>query len=682
MVFGGKNERYVLGVLLFLSFGCSHSGVAPSAAQNSNGATQYSASGVKKSSEIPAKRDFPVNEKVSPCENFFNYACSNVIDSFQLRDDRSRHDFAFDDSSERILDYKKKYFLDLAKAVPSSDREAQLKNVYMACMNEAGRAKEEKDLVGEVKTKLATLKSREDLLNYFQGKIMSGETSLLEFGDVANQARPTTNDLYIGFNFMTYPEKTYYENAENLKDLEDLLTEFFKTIEMSAPRESAKKLVALEAEFAKIYPTPTEWRDLFSAPTSISREDLVKKYPAFKVENLLSLIPKTTLIRDFEPKTFAFVNQKLLEMPLEDLQKLYAYQALAPYLDDAYPKFFKKRFDFSFKHLGGPKTRPDRQERCTTLVMRKYSKELDSILLPLLFKDFPKERVVALGERIRQSILKSLKTNKWLSKHAKAEATKKIKTMKLQLVSPNTFEEWDFNPKATYSSEKPIENAQKLSQLLKQKTVDEIKKDSNPNRWDMGPLVVNAYYAVEYNKFVLPVGILQPPFFDASLSDEENLGGLGTVIGHEMGHSIDDQGAKFDSHGVLKSWRSDSDSKEFEKRTSILVEQFNHAGHNGRLTLGENIGDNVGLTASYQAASTNKKFDNETKKKFFLQYAHLWCGLYRPSFEEQQLKTNPHSLGWARTNEQVKQQTTFRDAYQCKAGDKMTLPDDQIVHIW
>ena len=193
---------------------------------------------------------------------------------------------------------------------------------------------------------------------------------------------------------------------------------------------------------------------------------------------------------------------------------------------------------------------------------------------------------------------------------------------------------------------------------------------------------MNAYYSVEYNKFVLPVGILQPPFFDPKLSDEENLGGLGTVIGHEMGHSIDDQGAKFNSKGMLKSWRSADDTKEFEKRTAILVDQFGNAGHNGKLTLGENIGDNVGLTASFQAASTNPQFDSATRKKFFLQYAHLWCSLYRPSFEEQQLKTNPHALGWARTNEQIKQQTSFKEAFQCKEGDKMVLPPEKIVHIW
>jgi putative endopeptidase len=115
----------------------------------------------------------------------------------------------------------------------------------------------------------------------------------------------------------------------------------------------------------------------------------------------------------------------------------------------------------------------------------------------------------------------------------------------------------------------------------------------------------------------------------------------------------------------------------------VLVDQFNRAkGHNGQLTLGENIGDNVGLTASLKAASTNPKFDNETRKKFFLQYAHVWCSLYRPSFEEQQLKTNPHALGWARTNEQIKQQSAFKTTFQCKDGDQMVLPDDKIVHVW
>ena len=663
-------NKYLFGLAALMVFACSHKPVAPPAVASN------------KSSVIPAKRDFPVNPKVNPCENFFDYACSSVVDSFQLRDDRSRHDFAFDDSNERILDFKKNYFITLSTAKPTSEREAQLKNVYAACMNEPGRASEEKALVSDAKTKLASFKSRDELLSFLQSRMVTGERTLLEFENVANQAKPTKNDLALGFDLMSYPEKSYYENAENLKDLEALLTDFFTTVQVPQPKEAAKKLLAFEVEFSKIYPTPTQWRELYTSETKISKADLLKKYPTFKIENFLKLIPDSTLIRDFDPKTFEFVNEKLASMPLADLQNLYLYHSLSVYLDDAYPDFFKKRFEFAFKHLGGPKVRPDRQERCTTLVMKKYSKELDSILWTRLFQNFPKKRVVALGERIRKSILLSLKKNEWLSKQAKAEATQKIKTMKLQLVSPNNEEEWDFSPKATYSAEKPIENAIKLSKLLSEKTIAEFKKDTNPYRWAWGPLIVNAYYSPEFNKFVLPVGILQPPFFDPSLSDEENLGGLGTVIGHEMGHSIDDQGAKFDSHGVLRSWRTEADTKEFAKRTGILVEQFNAAGHNGKLTLGENIGDNVGLTASYRAAALSPKFDNENRQKFFLQYAHLWCGMYRPSFEEQQLKTNPHALGWARTNQQVMQQPTFREAFNCKAGDKMTLAPEKTVHIW
>ncbi len=662
-----------------MSLSCTHKEVA---ANSSAGATAVVQASTKKSSVIPDYREFPVNEKINPCDNFFQYACSSVIDSFQMREDRSRHTFAFDDSNERILEFKKKYFLSLANSKPNSERETQLKNVYSACMNEKSRADEEKDLVKDLKAKLASLKTREDVLSFFQSKYMSGEISLLEFGDVANQSNPLKNDMYVTYNLLSYPEKSYYEKSENTEDLQALITDFFKTIEMDQPEQSAKNILAFETEFSKIYPTPVEWRELFSSPASISRKDLLAKYPTFRLENLLKQIPATTVIRDFEPKSFEFVNKKFNELSVEDLKRLYAYHALSSYLDDAYPEFFKKRFDFAFKHLGGPKLRPERQERCTTLVMRKYSKELDSILWPRLFKNFPKQRVVALGERIRKSILASLKNNQWLSKTAKDEATKKIKSMKLQLVSPSNNEEWDFNLLVKYSDNKPIENARKLLKVVEDKTLANYKKLQSPYRWEWGPLIVNAYYSVEYNKFVLPVGILQPPFFDPKLSDEENLGGLGTVIGHEMGHSIDDQGAKFNSKGILKSWRSADDTKEFEKRTAILVHQFGNAGHNGKLTLGENIGDNVGLTASFQAASTNPQFDSATRKKFFLQYAHLWCSLYRPSFEEQQLKTNPHALGWARTNEQIKQQTSFKEAFQCKEGDKMVLPPEKIVHIW
>ncbi|MEM7645474.1 MAG: M13 family metallopeptidase [Pseudomonadota bacterium] len=202
----------------------------------------------------------------------------------------------------------------------------------------------------------------------------------------------------------------------------------------------------------------------------------------------------------------------------------------------------------------------------------------------------------------------------------------------------------------------------------------------------MGPLTVNAYYSPTSNKFVMPAGILQYPFYDANLPDWVNLGAVGAVVGHELGHGVDDQGSKYDERGKVRQWMTSNDIKTFKKRGEKLIAQFDAAGHNGKLTLGENIGDLVGVTFALSAAQKVMPVDpvarERATKDFFLQYARAWCGVIRPKRVEMQLKTDPHSLVWARVNEQMKHQPEFHKVYKCKAGDKLYLPKEEQVTIW
>ena len=198
----------------------------------------------------------------------------------------------------------------------------------------------------------------------------------------------------------------------------------------------------------------------------------------------------------------------------------------------------------------------------------------------------------------------------------------------------------------------------------------------------MGPLTVNANYTPPYNRFEFPVGILQYPFYDPSEPEEVNLGAIGAVIGHELGHAIDDHGSDFNADGVFKAWMLDADKKMFDEKSKYLITQFNKIGHNGKFTLGENIGDLVGVSTAYRAAFPKDSGSKELKKKFFLQWARTWCQVERKGVTEQRLKTDPHALGYARVNEQVKQQSGFKEAYSCKPNDPMVLPENEIVKIW
>jgi putative endopeptidase len=419
----------------------------------------------------------------------------------------------------------------------------------------------------------------------------------------------------------------------------------------------------------------------------VTRQDLLKKYPGIGLEYLLKDVPENVQIRDFSPAAMKWLTDYLAssgsdETKLATMKDHLAWSTVSKFLDDSNPRFFKKWFDFRHKHLGGPAKRSPRKERCTDFVMDRFGRELDAEMIDVVFPNFPSEKIIGLGEKIRSAIIARMEQSDWLSPETRKEGIEKVKVMKLQLVKPANDEEWDFNPPGTYQKDKPLSNRFMVNTKRREKMIQRISKPRNPNIWGMGPLTVNAYYNPTSNKFVMPIGILQYPFFDVNAPDEINLGAVGVVLGHEIGHGIDDKGSRYDKDGKLRQWMKDDEVKTFMSRGDRLVEQFNAIAHNGKLTLGENMADLSGLTFAWDAAFPAGFGKRELKRGFYIQYARLWCETIRPKFREMRLKTDPHATGEARVNEQMKHQTGFAEQFSCKAGNKLWLDPDKRVTIW
>ncbi len=638
------------------------------------------------SSEIPSKREFPLSKKVSPCENFHQYVCSEAEAAFKLRDDRSRHKFSFNDSSERILESKKKFFANLKKQSKVNPRTAQIRNTYLACMDQKAGIQNEKRELNQLLKELSTLQTTEAFANWKIDQIKKNKTSLISFNAYSNKDNPEKLDIYIMADFSFLPEHSYYENPELMSDYKQLMINFFELVFKNESAADIKKRVErvldFEKEFMKVFPKPEVMRQRWSEKRQEEQKQFFAKYPQSKLEKLFLNVPKFTLVQNSIPEGLNFYETALAGGKLNELKDLMLFQIGISFMDDSQPDFFKKHFDFNAKYLGGPPVRSERHERCTRAAAGSFEKELDQVLIKKLFPAFPAAKFKEVAAKIRESIVVGLKKNEWLEESSRQKAILKIQNAKMYLVQPENELEWDFLPIKQYSKTDRFENRRIYLKTHRERWLKRLITGANLQAWEIGPLTVNAYYDPSANKFVMPMGILQYPFFNPDGDIIENLGAVGAVIGHELGHGVDDQGSKYDENGKLVQWMSMKDLAEFSKRGRKLIDLFDKAGHNGLLTLGENIGDLVGLTFAYNAMFLDRNPSIEDKKKLFIAYARVWCGVARPKSEEEQLKTGPHALGRARINEQVKHQPGFAEAFSCKKGDQMVLPSEQRVQIW
>ncbi len=637
-------------------------------------------------SEIPERREFPTHPEVNACQDFFQHACGKAIDGFKLREDRNRHIFAFNDSAERLLVAKEEYLKDLLSKDEFNEKTKQLHAYYSSCLNESARADEEKAILKEAVKKISSLKTKEEFIQFLVEQSLKGQDSHLSFGNIPNLDNSDIYDfIFMPARMTSLPEKSYYANPKLMEEFKGLATDFFKLAGMDKPEQRAKWVANFETDYINNYPTPAQMRPLWAKRSYSSKKDILK-HKNLEAGKVLAKVPNHIKIRHPLPKVFTYLDKAISKYDLDQLKSAYLFQTLEGHLDEAYPDYFKRSFDFQSKYLGGSPKRPSLEERCTMDTMEHFAKEIDSQLFDQFFPNFPEEKFVALLEKVRASIIEGLIQNKWLTQSAKKNAIKKMKSATFQVVKPKTNKEWDFNPVADYSPKHYIQNKKTLAANLSAREFKRLGKPVDKDVWWMAPLTVNAYYSPSSNKFVMPAGILQYPFYDPKLPDWVNLGAVGAVVGHELGHGVDDQGSKYDEQGKVRQWMTQKDLLNFKKRGEGLVAQFKAAGHDGELTLGENIGDLVGVTFALNAAQKTMPVDpvarDRATKDFFLQYARAWCGVIRPKRAEMQLKTDPHALVWARVNEQMKHQAEFARVFQCKEGDKLFLAPEKRIKIW
>jgi predicted metalloendopeptidase len=403
-------------------------------------------------------------------------------------------------------------------------------------------------------------------------------------------------------------------------------------------------------------------------------------------------LPESTAINVSEPELLKKVNQELTSAPLETWKVWLRWRDLqlsAPYL--ARP-FAEESFHFQSAVLTGIQQAPPRWETCAGYVDRDLSDALGKAYTEKYFPPEAKRRMGALVENLRAALREQMEQSEWMQPETKKLAIAKLNALQVQIGYPDAWHDYSALRIARNDFFADVRAAWTWGDDYE---ISKIGKPVSHVDWAMTAPTVNAYSNAAEVKVVFPAGILQPPFFDMQADDAVNYGGIGTVIGHEIGHQFDDGGSKFDATGALKNWWTDEDRKKFETRTGCVVDQFNSidvgAGlhHNGKQVLGEALGDLGGVSVAYRAyqrslgGKPGPVLDGFTSdQRFFIAFARLWGTKMREEAVRLQLNTNNHPLAQWRATATLQNMPEFHKAFQCKAGDAMVRPADRQCRLW
>ncbi|MFM9435754.1 putative endopeptidase [Janthinobacterium sp. CG_23.3] len=494
------------------------------------------------------------------------------------------------------------------------------------------------------------------------------------------------------------PDRDYYLEADKAPLRATYLSHVEKMLALGGDGNAAanaKDIVALETALAKV-----QW-------SNVENRDPVKAYNKLELAQLAALTPdhdwqpylaeagisgKVSYVIVSQPSYLKGFNAVLETTPLAVWKAYFQWHLLhstAPYLSKA---FVDENFAFYGTALTGVTEMRPRWKRGVGAVEAALGESVGKLYVEQYFPAERKARMEVLVKNLMVAYKQSIDKLDWMSPATKKQAQDKLSKFTTKIGYPNKWRDYSA---LTVAQDDLLGNVLRSRAVSHAREVDKLGKPIDRDEWGMTPQTVNAYYNPELNEIVFPASILQPPFFDANADDAVNYGAIGAVIGHEISHGFDDQGAQYDGDGNLRDWWSKADHKNFAAKTKQLVAQYNAfspvKGHhvNGELTLGENIADNSGVAIAYKAyklSLAGKKapvLDGFTgEQRFYAGFAQVWRMKMREAQQLVLLKTDPHSPGQFRANGTMRNQPGFYSAFGVKQGDKMYLPPKERVIMW
>jgi len=655
-----------------------------------------------------AKGDFKFIDRknmdttVSPADNFFQYANGAWLKSAVIPGDQTRWG-SFDELGQRTLN-DLHTLLDEAAAntkAAAGSKEKMAGDFYRSGMDSAAINKAGIAPLKPVLDRIAAVTSTQQLLDEIATENTQGVGGVFGFG-VGPDDKNVTKEIcqfYQGGLGLSTRDDYFAKDARS----EKIRAEYLKYVQQilqlmgqdaATAEANAKKIFALETAFASASLSPVEMRDPQKLYNKYDVATVTKMTPGMDWKVLLEKLKaggQDSVIVAM-PKFFVEFSKQLKATPLDTWKLYLSYNLtsdMAPYLSK---DFSDARFNFYNKTLRGQTEEKPRWKRVIGVVNNAVGDQLGQLYVEKHFKPEAKKRMLELVDNLQKTFAERINGLDWMSDVTKQKALAKLNSFIKKIGYPDKWKDYS---SLTIVSNNYVQNVLNASAFEYNYMISKLGKPVDKTEWGMTPPTVNAYYNPAFNEIVFPAAILQFPFFDFDADDAVNYGGIGAVIGHEMTHGFDDQGAQYDADGNLKDWWTADDKTKFTAKTQQVVHQFDaytvldsiHV--NGSLTQGENIADLGGVTIAYTAFKKTKQGQSSEKidgftpdQRFFLSWAQVWRGKAKPETSMELIKTDPHSPGIWRCNGPLSNFEPFYKAFNVKEGDKMWRADSVRAKIW
>lgn len=642
-----------------------------------------------------------MDRTVSPATNFYLYACGTWAKNNPIPPDKARW-ASFIELSERNVWQMHELLVAAADTNAAPGTPIRECGDCFAAALDTNRieALGLKPIAGDL-DRVAALKSTAEVLPLVADYQRLGEGLLFGTGVGPDEKDSSTYVFGLRQGGLSLPDRDYYlkpafatQRTAYVAHVTRMFGFLGETTNQAAA--DAATVLALETELANASRSRVDLRDPDKNYNKFSLADLAAREPGFDWPDYLVArgLPGVTNLVVGQPEFFDALLQALASHPLADWQTYLRWHILHGAAGALPAAVDEESFNFFGKVLSGRQVQEPRWKRAVRQVDGSLGEALGQLYIDKYFPPEARARMAALVDDLKAVYQDHLGRVPWMTPATRAKALAKFARFIQKIGGPDHYRD--------YSSVR-LDRGDNVGNLRRLAAFEEHRQDVrvggpvDRTEWGMSPPTVNAYFNPQQNEIVFPAGILQPPFFDVTLDDAVNYGGIGVVIGHEITHGYDDQGRKYDADGDLNDWWTPEDARQFETRAEKVVAEYNSfealpgLNVNGKLTLGENIADLGGVSIAYDALERalarhpeqRKTIDGFTpEKRFFLSFAQIWRTNAREAEVRRLITVDPHSPGQIRSVGPLVNYQTFFDAFNIKPGTPMWRAPELRANIW